>query len=197
MHMAISGREQRNVGLSTPLPRYSGYPFWHALLVPGGKEEQSAKRLQRLDVFTYLPAYAKRIGQRCRNNRLKLYPIIQGMLFVPVEMMQVRRRDEMFELCNVIDYLYGADDRPARITKRIIETIRELEARENQPAPQVAALRFDIGETVRFKHRDLAEFWGTGLVKAIAKNGRITIEVAKLLGRSTPVEVWPSEIEAM
>jgi hypothetical protein len=197
MEMAISSAAERNVGLSTPLPRYSGYPWWHALLVPGGKEERAAKRLQRLHVFAYLPTYAKRIGQRCRNNRLKLYPIIHGMLFVPVEMMETTRRDEMFELCHVIGYLHATDGLPALISKADIETIRDLEARENLPAPKVAALRFEIGQKVRFKERDLAEFWGKGLVKAIAKNGRITVNVAKLLGRTTPVEVWPSEIEAM
>jgi transcription antitermination factor NusG len=191
--------EERHVGLSTPLPRYSGFPWWHALLVISGRERSAAERLQGYNVHVYLPTYTKRVAQRCRNNHLRLYPIFSGMLFVPIEMMQVGRRDILFELCGVIDYMRTLNAQPTRLSKAVIESIRDIEARENLPVKRRRNWhpKFKLGQEVRLTDGLLNDFWGKGSITAIAKDGRIRVEVGQLLGRSTPIWLSASEIEAM
>lgn len=190
---------ERHIGLSTPLPKYSGFPWWHALIVTSGHERSTAERLQRFDVHAYLPTYTKRVHQRCRNTEVRLYPIITGMLFVPTEMMDVRRRDELFELCGVADYMRDETREPRRIGKTVIEEIRELEARENMPAKAVRH-NFRVGQKVKFTNRLLCAFWcesNPAVVVGLLSAGRISIEVPQLFGRKTRIVVLPSEIVAM
>lgn len=188
--------EEHHIGLSTPLPRYSGFPWWYALLVSPGRERKTAERLQRQDVFVYLPAYTKRVAMRCRKKQLRLFPIISGMLFVPCEMMAIDRRDELFDLCGVTDYLHQATGTPTLLSKAVIEQIRELEARENMQRKRPLHA-FQMDQQVRFKDRMLDDSWGPGTITALALDGRIRVEVKKLFGRATPIWVSASEIVAM
>jgi len=195
----IEAIPERHVGLSDPLPRYSGFPWWYALTVAPGQEESSARRLQRLNVFVYLPTYTKPSRLRGKAHRLRLLPIITGMLFIPTDRFDFDRRDEIFDLCRIVDYVRVSDGQPGRLSKAEIERIREIEAELNLHVTtrQLAARAFKIGGNVRFLDDLLAEFWGMATVSAIAKDGRITVEVSNLLGRVVPIVVPAAKIEAM
>lgn len=196
-----AGREipENHVGLSTPLPRYSGFPWWYALRTAPGAEERAAKRLQQYGVHTYLPTYTTQTRVRGKSHCQRLRAVIGGMLFVPVEIVDKRASDELLDFCGVKYRLRTTDGETARLGKPVIERIREMEAEINLgiTTRQLAARSFKVGGYVRFLDDLLAEFWGIGTVVAIARDGRITIEVRKLLGRGVPIVVPAAKIEAM
>jgi transcription antitermination factor NusG len=180
-----------------PEREYSGYPVWHALLVEARKEKQSAERLRSLHVHVYLPLYSRRIALRGGRRGQRDTAVVSGMLFVPREIVEIDRRDDVFEYAHVFGFLNSSDGYPARLSKALIEEIRNMEALANKQEEGPASVVFEIGARVAFKNKLLAEFWGSGKVTGLAGDGRISIEVGKLLGRATKVHVPASEIEAM
>lgn len=204
MDMATAGlcsaAQEHHIGISTPLPRYTGFPWWHALLAAPGHERDVAERLQRYRVTAYLPLYSEKVRIRGgRAHRHEFRAVVGGMLFVPVEMMDVPRLHEMLERCGVHDFWRDGEARPTKLAKPVIERIREMEAELNLHVStrQLVARRFKIGMEVRFTDDVLADCWGTGTVAAIDRNGRITVDVAGLLGRTVPIVVPAAKIEAM
>lgn len=176
---------------------YTGFPWWHALLVPPNREVKAAEWLQRFMLVVYLPTYTKQV---CRSRRSRLHvarlcAAIPGMLFVPVEALDVERRDEVFDYARVRGFMRSSDGLPQIIRKAQIEQIRLLEAKLNLP-PEAKGVFFKRGQAVRFTS-DILESWGTGTIFEIASEARIGVEVDRLFGRTVKVYVPASEIEAM
>lgn len=186
-------------GLSTPLPQYTGFPWWHALLTSPSEERGAAERLQRYDVHAYLPTEARKQRRRGHHHRHVLSPIIVGMMFVPEEMLARPRVHDMLERCGVRDYWRDADGAPRRLGKAVIERIREMEAELNMDLTtrQLVALKFGLGMEVVFIDELLNDLWGTAVISEIDREGRITVDVKALLGRTVPVRVTAAQIETL
>lgn len=193
MEMAAS---LRDIAEAVPAEReYSGFPWWHVLLVEPNREQTAAKWLQRVRVFVYLPMFSRVVKRRGPRGCRKWCAAIPGMLFVPREMMDIQRRDEVFEYAHVRGYLRDEAGAPASITKANIEEVRLLEAKLNLP-PEAKGVLFKVGQKVRFVS-SILESWGTGIVFEIVSETRIGVEVDRLFGRTTRVYVAASEIEAI
>lgn len=182
-----------------PLRPYTGFPFWHALLVEAGHEIKSAEWLARVRVSAYVPIYAKQINLRGRAHGARLFAMLPGMLLVPCEMMDIPRRAEVFELCRVYGFVRTAGGHPAMLTKADVEVIRRIESDLNRVPlePEADWRKWKIGDQAKFKDATYAAFFGYGTIFEIANEGRIGLEVVKLFGRKTRVYVAASGIEAM
>jgi transcription antitermination factor NusG len=177
---------------------YSGFPWWHALLVEPNREQKSAEWLAKVDVHVYLPTFTRRvfISRASRLRRAKLYAALPGMLFVPQEMMNIERRDEVFQFARIRGYIRTSDGYPKLIAKSDIELIRLMEAKLNLP-PEAKGVLFKMGQRVGFINPLYGYAWGNGTIVEIASESRIGVEVDHLFGRKTKVYVPASEIEAL
>lgn len=178
---------------------YSGFPWWHALLVEPNREPKSAKWLiDHTSIHPYLPTFSKVVRRRGAgpNSCRRLCAAISGMMFVPQEMMDIPRRREVFEYAHISGFIRDNKGGPKLISKADIELIRLMEAKLNLP-PEAKGVVFKTGQQVRFSNDlyDLA--WGTGRIIEIASESRIGVEVASLFGRATKVYVPAHEIEAV
>lgn len=176
---------------------YSGFPWWHVLLVEPNREEKSAQWLAKVHVHVYLPTYSKVVKRRgpsvaCR----RLFAALPGMLFVPQEMMNIPRRDEVFQFARVRGYIRTSDGYPKMVGKSDIELIRLMEAKLNLP-PEAKGVLFKKGERVTFTNMLYGYSWGNGTIVEIASESRIGVEVDHLFGRKTKVYVPASEIESI
>lgn len=179
-----------------PLREYSGFPWWHVLLVQPNREQKSAEWLKRVNVFVYLPTFTKQVCRRGRGHVARLYAALPGMLFVPCEIIDIPRRNEVFDHAHVRGFIKTATGYPAMVPKADIELIRLLEGKLNLP-PEAKGVFFKCGQQVRFKDGSLWQSWGGGRIFDIVSEARIGVEVHGLFGRTTPVYVPASEIEAM
>src|SRR3990167_10834433 len=115
---------------------YSDFPWWHALTVEPNGEHKSAKMLRKVDIHVYFPTYSKKL---CRRNVLigrRLCAVTPGLLFVPAEIMQIRRRDETLKWARVRGFVHtlgAVRGGLAQIRKDQIEIIRQIEAKLNIP----------------------------------------------------------------
>jgi transcription antitermination factor NusG len=181
------------------IAEYNGFPWWHGLLVPPNAERKAADWLKRVNVFAYWPTFVKQCrsgGRRPHIQRAKLCAAIPGMIFIPQEMMDMERRDEVFDYAGVRGYIRTTDGSPKPIAKADIELIRLMEAKLNLP-PEAKGVLFKMRQKVRFLDGSLWQAWGNGLIVEIASEHRIGIEVSGLFGRTTKVYVPAHEIEAM
>jgi hypothetical protein len=179
--------------LTTPL-----FSTWYALLLEPNREERSARMLTQLGWVPYWPTYVKQrrlAGRRARKGRL--CSVVHGMLFIPEEYVDAPRRAEIFDLAHVRGFMHASGNRPARLSKAVIESIRRMEADLNLPPIVANMIHFKLGQEVKFGNPYYAAFWGTGIVLGLANRGRISIEVKKLFGHPTKVTVPASELEAM
>lgn len=178
--------------------QYSGFPWWHAMLVQPSREQRSAEWLKQFGMYAYLPTFTKQCkrGRGSRVQFARLCACIPGMIFIPVEMLDVERRDEKLEWAHVRGFIKSADGLPARIRKSDIELIRKMEAKLNLP-PEAKGVLLKLGQSVRFVDSLFDVGWGSALVVEIANEGRIGVEVPGLFGRVTKTYVPASEIEAM
>jgi len=176
---------------------YNGFPWWHGLLVQPNSERKAADWLRRVNVYPYVPTFTKQVrcGVRSRAHRAKLCAALPGMIFIPQEMMDMPRRDEVFDYAGVRGYIRTTDGSPKPISKADIELIRLMEAKLNLP-PEAKGTFFKVGQGVQFTG-DILSSWGTGTIFAIASESRIGVEVKALFGRTTKVYVPASEIEAL
>jgi transcription antitermination factor NusG len=185
----------RDLAAAPPPEReYTGFPWWHALIVPPNREELSAERLARVNVQVYLPTYISQVRLRGRCARRRLFAVIPGMLFVPVEIVDIARRAQVFEFANVHGFV-TIGRQPARIAKADIEIIREIEAKLNTPLPRMRATAFKVGQRVRFTSALYAAFLGEAVVEEVVSPTRIGVAVQRLFGRTVRVYVPESEIE--
>ncbi len=186
-------------GIVEAPPKYSVFPWWHALVVESGRERKSADWLQeKAGVTVYLPHYMSKIRRRGNLHIHILRAVVPGLLFVPVEMMLVPRRDKIFEYAHVHGFLRTSDGGPALISKADVEKIREIEATLNLPPPCPAKAKdLHPGDRVRFINETYAAFLGEGVVIAVANDARISVEVSKMFGGRRTIRVAAHEIERM
>jgi len=175
---------------------YSGFPWWHALLVPPNHEQKSADWLHRVRVFVYWPTFSRKICRRGHVSMRRQCAVLPGMLFVPREMIDFPRRDEVFGYAEVHGFIRNSEGGPSAIGKPDIEMIRLLEAKLNLP-PEAKGVFFKVGQEVRFGEDSILWGWRQGTIFEIADETRIGVEVPGLFGRATRVYVPASEIEAM
>lgn len=178
------------------------FPVWHALLVEPNREQRSAEWLKKVGMHVYLPTYIKqqRVHRSARKQRAVLRATIPGMMFIPVEMLTVDRRDEKLEWAHVYGFIKGSDGLPSRISKSDIELIRLMEAKLNAPPDSFVDGKgkiIKVGDEAEFVNPLYALNWGKATVCEVASENRIGIEVAGLFGRSTRTFVPASEIVVM
>ena len=184
---------------SAPRPiAYSGFPWWHALLVTPGHETKSADLLERFRVMAYLPRYTDQV--RCgRRGRVRavLRPVVPGLLFVPREMMDIDHRAKAFDFCHLRGFLRGASDEPALITKSEIEELRWIEAKLEDytrvPAPRDWTPK--PGDHVRFRSGLYTAFLGKPIVIELERRRRIRLGNVLLFGQPREIVVPLADVE--
>lgn len=170
-------------------------PWWHALLVPPNREVKSREWLERFMPEVYLPQYSKVVrGLRGRQSGRRLCAALPGMLFAPLEALDIPRRREVFDHARVRGFMRSSDGLPQIIHLRDINKIKLLERKLNLP-PEAKGTFFRVGQRVQFVD-GLFDAW-QGTVFEIASESRIGVEVDHLFGRKTKVYVPASEIEAL
>jgi hypothetical protein len=185
--------EASPAGKATP----ATFKWWHVLLTAPNHETAAAEWLQEQSAaLIYLPLFARQVRCRGRKHHVRLCAVIPGMLFAPVEIMEMARRDEVLEFAGVRDFIRGSNGDPARVSEGEIDKIRVIEAKLNLP-PEAKGVLFKKTQEVRFRDEVLNAFWGSGIIFEIASETRIGVEVKTLFGRPGKVYVPASEIEAM
>jgi transcription antitermination factor NusG len=174
---------------------WSGFPRWYALVVQPGREIKAADFLiDRAGALIYLPLYVRQVRQRGRRHVARSFALIPGLLFAPVSITDLPRRDFAFALAHVHGFR-TCDGRPTVIPECEIEKLRKLEGRCNggiEPPPA----DLHIGDRVRLKD-DIYRSWGQAKVIKIDADGRIDVEFPNLFGRATTLTVPAAECERM
>jgi hypothetical protein len=173
------------------------FPWWVALRVEPLRERKSADWLERLaGVTVFLPLFPRKV--RCFGNRHRqvMYPVVPGLLFVPTDVWQVDRREDLFDIARVHGYLHHQDGQPHMISKADIDVIREIEGKLNLPPPPgLKGTDFKPGDAVTFVNELWAAMFGDGVVTDVANAARIGVEVQKMFGERRTIFCPASEIE--
>lgn len=180
---------------AAPLPIFEGAQNWRVLRVTPMREVRTAERLKIGGMLVYLPTYSKQVRQRGKLHAPRLYAAVIGMLFLPDEMLDVPRRDELFEFAGVHGF-FRVGSAAARLSKADIELVRIMEAKLNLP-PEAKGVLFKKGQKVSFIDPLFAYSWCGGTIFDIVDSTRIGVEVAGLFGCTVRVYVPASEIEAL
>lgn len=172
-------------------------PWWHALLVPPNRELKAEEWLSRFMSDVYVPKFTRQVcrSRKFRINVARRCAVIPGMVFVPVEAIDIPRRADVFAQARVRGFMRSSDGLPQIIHKRDIVEIERMEAEQNLP-PEAKGVLFKCGQQVRFV-RDILETWGEGTIFEIVSKTRIGVEVKRLFGRTTRIYVPVTEIEAL
>ena len=178
-----------------PLPAFAGAQSWRVLRVTPMREVRTAERLKIGNLLAYLPTYSKKVRRRGSMHCHRLYAAVVGMLFIPDEMLDVPRRDELFEFAGVHGF-FRVGLEPVRLSRDDIEKVRIMEAKLNLP-PEAKGVLFKTGQEVRFTSDLFAYSWCGGKIFEIVDEARIGVEVAGLFGCTVRVYVPASEIEAL
>jgi len=180
-----------------PVPEYSGFPLWHALLVEPNRERWSAEALMRVNVHVYLALYQISYF-RCGVRRTRQKPVIPGLLFVPTEYVDIPRRDEVFKWARVHGFMRSGNG-PSRVTKADVERIRVMEGKLNRPDEpcDVRGKPLEVGQEVRFLDPKDWNVFGDGIVVEVASFNRIGVETRRLFGRAITIYTPSSEIEVL
>ncbi len=174
------------------------FPWWHALQVAPNREVKAAEFLKRINVHAYLPQYVKHVRTCHGRRRATLRAVVPGMLFAPVEMLNLDRRDEVFRLCHVHDLVRKNGGEPLLLSKADIEVIRRMEADLYVPPPPEPTdlWRGAPGDAVQFKDPTYAAFWGKAQVVDIDQYPRISVAGVQLFGVRKVVWTTADKIEA-
>lgn len=176
-----------------PEVEYDGFPFWSVLLAEPNKEARSAECLKRVNVHAYLPTFTKQIRCHVGNRfRARQVPVLPGMMFVPVDMLDVGNRAKIMDWAQV---RFAKVARP--LGRQEVEIIREVEAKLSIRFDK-KSYNFKPGQRVRFICELYATFFGDGEVVEVASSGRISIKVDnKLIGGKRETWTTAAELEAM
>jgi hypothetical protein len=107
-----------------------------------GREQAVAKRLALVELPIYLPVFSRQVRCRGHAHTARLYPVMPGMVFAPCEIMDINRREGLFEWAGVCGYIptvpdgareTPADGKPDRLSKPEVNLIRVIEAKFNLP----------------------------------------------------------------
>ena len=176
---------------------YTGFPKWAAL--NAGYEKRSADLLLRVNVLVYWPHFMRSICRRGRLRKRVETACMPRMLFVPLEMIDVENRDQVFAWAK-IDGFVKRDGKPIILTKSDIEEIRRLEAKKNSPENPVDAKGNEIRKKqhVRFINPTTALLFGDGgEVFEVAGDNRIGVYVAGLFNGLTKGYFPADELEVI
>jgi transcription antitermination factor NusG len=172
---------------------------WRALT--SARPQKSADFLKEAGQFVFWPCFVDQVhagghkkGQ-ARVRRAVYRAVIPGLLFVAQHLSAGDPVDFVHVAPGVTGFLRGSDGHAADLTEQDITIIRHIEAGLNLPYDPKTAHKFRPGDSVRFVD-DIYSRWPPGTVRRLAEDGRIVVEVA-LLGRITPILVYPNQIEAM
>lgn len=181
------------VGLHFRTPR-----CWRALFAVSGREQKAADWLREWHIHAYWPNYCvMEVVGRNGNGRIvrgwRCKALIPGFIFIAVRVGSAFNLGDLVgDTPGVVGYMRNGLGEPATITEHDITRIREIEGDHNRPTPAKHVHNFRTGQKVRFKVDPVLR----GKILAYCADGRISIEVEKLLGGAT-VKAWPHQLEAM
>lgn len=185
---------------------YQSYPpkFWYAVIVAVGREYDAADAFRRLGFGIYWPHYTQQVFIRrgaSPRRRAVRRALIPGYLFSPAgdvdsdAFWAAMQRIPGF--LNIAEQSIGV---LGRVTNAEIGRIRLVEADEDDARRDLGEVKvghnFKPGQPVRFTDSMLAE-WSGAKVEKLLPNGRISIHVRAVMGRTVPMEVGPHQIEAL
>lgn len=185
-----------------PLPEvhYSGFPRWLGLLPEVNRESRSADRLARLNIYCYLPRFSRVICRRGGRSCRRWYAVLPGLMFVPVEFMDVANRDRVLDWAHIrTPHFIRTAGGTGILAKADIERIRQMEAELNLPPSDIPAANgraLKPGARARFLAGSF-QWLGEGVVVDVASKARIGVEVDQLFGARRKVYVPAREIEVM
>lgn len=174
---------------------------WFALTVRANREIDTADWLKRANLAAYWPNYTRNeaASRGVAGARLVRRPrrcaLIPGYIFLGARQECAAPFYVAVEAPGVFGWLRNSDGEPKSISEGEIGRIREMEAEANLP-PRQTFHSFRIGTQVRFVEASY-EGWNGGTVMALADDGRISVGVRGLLGRVTPVWLYPHQIEPL
>lgn len=183
-----------------PLREQQRYPYkgWYAVIVRSGREQDAADGFRRENVLAYWPNYERQLptGMHAgaRRHRVVFASIIPGMIFCPTADLDLFW-NAIQRIAYVMNILRKDGGQPATLSNADIESIRQIEADENEPPKVTPVHTFKMGQKVRFADH-LSITWPPGKIAKLAKDGRISVEVY-LMGRMVPITVLPHQIEAI
>lgn len=180
---------------------------WVALLTVPNSEAKAAIHLNKISVLTptvvYWPRYMVqvRVGEIV-NGRKQRAPrprsVFVGMMFASIAVGNYAdyRPFRDFEATPWLrGYLRNGQGFPRYLSDREMDEVRDLEVRVNAKEAPAPVRKFVIGEHVKIVS-DLVKAWPCGKICHIARDGRLDVEIAGLLGRVTVVRgVLPQDVE--
>ncbi len=184
---------QARVAVELPAPVTN----WVMVLVRPGLEQEARDALRRRGIGAWWPNYEKEVGAKDREtgkrfNRLVRVGVLSGAILCPA------RLDGNFWL--VIDFATGVVNVARKPSGDIlllndvdIVLLHAIEAGLNKPAACLIAHSYAVGDKVRLIDDELRRL-PPGVVIRCHKTGHLTVEV-NMLGRATPVDVLPTQIE--
>jgi transcription antitermination factor NusG len=202
MLMAIDSTRQGMLAPDGSLLPFTAAREWFALIVRPMKEMDTADWLKDRDFAAYWPnsisneATSRGVAGARLVRRPRPKAVIPGYIFLGTHLGSPEPFAVMHDAPGVYGWLRTTGGGPLRVGEADIQTIREIEAGQNIPPPVGAMHSFRSGEKVRICD-DTYGLWETGIVKGVALDGRIIVDVPGLLGRVTPVHFHPHQLEPL
>jgi transcription antitermination factor NusG len=188
-------------------PDGSALPFtaareWFALIVRPMKELDAADWFKERRLAAYWPnsmvsqptsrgVHGARLVRRSRPKA-----IIPGYIFLGAHAGSPEPFAIVHDAPGVYGWLRTTGGGPLRVSEADILEFRRIEADANLPPPSGLFHSFRSGEKVRIAN-DVYGRWGTGTVRALDHDGRISVDVPGLLGRVTTVHFHPHQLEPL
>jgi transcription antitermination factor NusG len=172
---------------------------WYAVFVKPSCEKAAADGFRGKKVQAYWPSYRKqilvskgRLGHRRR--RAVLSPIMPGMIFCPTA-----DADLFWTVIKRVPYVRSLmrnfSSELMTLTCEDVAIILQIEADQNAPSPPTTtAHRFEVGDDVRFVG-DINGRWPPGRIIGLSRDGRLSIEVAGVMGCALPFLACSHQIE--
>lgn len=171
-------------------------PGYAMIVARGGRELDAVDSYRRLGIAACWPSYEELKPTRrkvnghpvCLKFRRAVVPGYVFPEFVPGCL-------GLDGIIGAIDVVRGCEGKPLRIRDIDMKIIRAIEENKNTPKPGASEHPFKKAERVRFTD-DITGEWPAGIIKDLARKGRITVEVS-LMGRKVDIKVFPHQIERM
>lgn len=182
------------IGLADPITE------WCMLIVRPSMEQEARDALRRYGIGAYWPNYPKLTVVKNRQSengrpirRLSLASVIAGVILTPAKFTDL--------FWNAIDLAPGViniartpSSKPVTLNDTDIVLIHKIEEVLNRPAPEKAVHTFKVGDKVRLVGAQ-ADRWPPGRIVRVARNGRISIEIAAMGRKVIFNDLLPHQIE--
>ena len=178
-------------------PPVTAAPDRYLVMARTNHELDAVDSFRRNCVSAYWPSYEELAVSRERRNgfatrRWRRVGIIPGYIFAAID-PDLDFTTLLHRVVGALDMVRTLSGDPLLIRDADIQIIRRIEIGLNTPLPQIALHNFKPGEKVRFVD-DLVGRWPPGIITKLAREGRISVEVA-LMGRKVKITVLPHQIE--